>query len=127
MKIETQCLHEGYTPKNGEPRQIPIIQSTTFKYESSDAMGRLFDLEEEGYFGKVYDDQLRKFYESFAAFWCVQYDDKKFSILQKTDIHSHVRLRVNGVVMNTDLWYKLYDVNRNNRIYLPRDRRTYIW
>lgn len=84
-------------------------------------------LEEEGYFGKVYDDQLRKFYESFAAFWCVQYDDKKFSILQKTDIHSHARLRVNGVVMNTDLWYKLYDVNRNNRIYLPRDRRTYIW
>lgn len=44
----------GYTPGNGEPRQIPIIQSTTFKYETSEAMGRLFDLEEEGYFYSDY-------------------------------------------------------------------------
>ncbi len=50
MKIATQCVQAGYTPKNGEPRQIPIIQSTTFKYESSEAMGRLFDLEASGYF-----------------------------------------------------------------------------
>ncbi len=50
MKTETKCLHSGYTPKNGEPRQLPIYQSTTFKYESSDAMGRLFDLEDSGYF-----------------------------------------------------------------------------
>ncbi len=84
-------------------------------------------LEDDGYFGKVYDDQIRKFYESFAHLWCVQYDDKKFDILQKSDVHSHARLRVNGVVMNTDLWYDLYDVDRNNLIYLPKDRRTYIW
>lgn len=50
MKIDTKCLYEGYTPQNGEPRAIPIIQSTTFKYESSDAMGALFDLEASGYF-----------------------------------------------------------------------------
>ncbi len=50
MKVETKCLHSGYEPKNGEPRQLPIYQSTTWKYESSDAMGRLFDLEESGYF-----------------------------------------------------------------------------
>ncbi|MBQ0065329.1 MAG: O-acetylhomoserine aminocarboxypropyltransferase/cysteine synthase [Firmicutes bacterium] len=50
MKIDTKCLYEGYTPANGEPRAIPIVQSTTFKYESSDAMGALFDLEAEGYF-----------------------------------------------------------------------------
>ena len=49
-KIETKCVQSGYTPKNGEPRQIPIIQSTTFKYETSEAMGKLFDLEAEGYF-----------------------------------------------------------------------------
>ncbi len=49
-KIETKCIHSGYTPKNGEPRQIPIIQSTTFKYDSSSDMGKLFDLEAEGYF-----------------------------------------------------------------------------
>ena len=49
-KIETKCVQGGYTPRNGEPRQIPIIQSTTFKYESSAEMGKLFDLEASGYF-----------------------------------------------------------------------------
>ena len=46
----TKCVQAGYTPKSGEPRILPIIQSTTFKYESSEAMGRLFDLEDSGYF-----------------------------------------------------------------------------
>ena len=50
MKIETKCVQSGYTPKNGEPRQIPIIQSTTYKYDTSEAMGKLFDLEASGYF-----------------------------------------------------------------------------
>ena len=49
-KIETKCVQGGYTPGNGEPRQIPIVQSTTFKYESSAEMGKLFDLEASGYF-----------------------------------------------------------------------------
>ncbi len=49
-KIETKCIQSGWEPKNGEPRILPIIQSTTFKYESSDEMGALFDLEKEGYF-----------------------------------------------------------------------------
>ena len=49
MKIETKCLHSGYEPKNGEPRQIPVYQSTTFKYDTSDEMGKLFDLEANGY------------------------------------------------------------------------------
>ena len=49
-KINTRCVQGGYTPGNGEPRQVPIIQSTTFKYETSEAMGKLFDLEESGYF-----------------------------------------------------------------------------
>ena len=50
MKINTKCLHAGYEPENGEPRVLPIYQSTTFKYESSEAMGKLFDLEANGYF-----------------------------------------------------------------------------
>ena len=50
QSIDTRCVQAGYTPGNGEPRQVPIIQSTTFKYDSSDAMGALFDLEAEGYF-----------------------------------------------------------------------------
>lgn len=48
--IETLCVQGGYCPGNGEPRQIPIIQSTTFKYDTSEDMGRLFDLEASGYF-----------------------------------------------------------------------------
>jgi len=50
MRKETLCIEGGYTPKNGEPRMIPIIQSTTFKYDTSADMGKLFDLEAEGYF-----------------------------------------------------------------------------
>lgn len=49
-KIETKCVQSGYTPANGEPREIPIIQSTTFKYATSEEMGKLFDLEASGYF-----------------------------------------------------------------------------
>ncbi len=48
--IETKCVQGGYTPGNGEPRQVPIIQSTTFKYATSEDMGKLFDLEASGYF-----------------------------------------------------------------------------
>ena len=50
MNFDTSCLHAGYRPGSGEPRNIPIIQSTTFRYETSGEMGRLFDLEASGYF-----------------------------------------------------------------------------
>ncbi len=50
LGLATKCLRAGYTPKNGEPIALPIVQSTTYKYESSDAMGALFDLEADGYF-----------------------------------------------------------------------------
>ena len=49
-RMETRCVQGGYTPENGGPRQIPIIQSTTFKYDTSEDMGKLFDLEADGYF-----------------------------------------------------------------------------
>ena len=49
-RISTNCLHAGYRPENGEPRNFPIVQSTTFRYETSEAMGKLFDLEASGYF-----------------------------------------------------------------------------
>ena len=49
-RIETKCVQGGYRPGNGEPRQIPIVQSTTFKYATSEDMGKLFDLEASGYF-----------------------------------------------------------------------------
>ena len=50
LKPETLCVQAGWTPKKGEPRVLPIYQSTTFKYETSEQMARLFDLEENGYF-----------------------------------------------------------------------------
>ena len=50
MEIETQCLYAGYSPKNGEPQTLPICQSTTFKYESTEQVSKLFDLEEAGFF-----------------------------------------------------------------------------
>ena len=49
-KMGSKCVQAGYKPGNGEPRQIPIVQSTTFKYDTSEDMGKLFDLEAEGYF-----------------------------------------------------------------------------
>ena len=50
MNIETKCVQAGWQPHKGEPRELPIYQSTTFKYDTSEEMGKLFDLEAEGYF-----------------------------------------------------------------------------
>ena len=50
QKPGTLCVHAGYRPQNGEPRNIPIVQSTTFRYESCAEMAKLFELEKEGYF-----------------------------------------------------------------------------
>lgn len=55
-----------------------------------------------------------------------QYSNDRLASFPKKDEHSHARLRVNGVVMNTDLWYELYNVDRNNVLYLPPERRTHI-
>ena len=48
--IDTECIHAGYEPKNGEPRVVPIVQSTTFKYNSADALGKIFDIKDDGFF-----------------------------------------------------------------------------
>ena len=50
MHINTKCVQSGYTPRNGEPRVVPIAQSTTFKYDTAENMGNLFDLKESGFF-----------------------------------------------------------------------------
>lgn len=49
-RIDTKCIQEGYSPKNREPRVLPIVQSTTYTYDSSQAMGDLFDLKADGFF-----------------------------------------------------------------------------
>lgn len=87
-------------------------------------------LKEQGYFGSVLQAQQRKFLESYADLWCCLYNTQY--IEDKTggtrpDVHALPRERVNGVVMNLDLWYELYGVTRNNHLYLPPERRTRIW
>ena len=84
-------------------------------------------LDQQGFTGETRNEQLRKFYESYAHLWCIQYGENTFEILKYNDVHAHGRLRVNGVVMNTDLWYNLYNVNQNHLLYLPVNRRAYIW
>ena len=84
-------------------------------------------LEADGYSGETLREQLRKFYESYADLWKAVYSDTKLATFPKKDEHSHARLRVNGVVMNTDLWYNLYGVDRNNVLFLPPERRAVIW
>ena len=84
-------------------------------------------LDLQGFTGETRNEQLRKFYESYAHLWCVQYGQNMFEILKHQDVHAHARLRTNGVVMNTDSWYNLYNVNQNHLLYLPVNRRAYIW
>ncbi len=84
-------------------------------------------LQADGYTGETMDEQLRKFYESFAYVWRVQYSDEKLAQFPEKDVHSHARLRTNGVMMNTDLWYDLFGVDRNCKLFLPKERRAYIW
>ena len=84
-------------------------------------------LEADGYSGETYKEQLKKFYECYANVWRVQYSDEKLAQFPEKDVHSHARLRANGVVMNTDLWYELFGVDRNCKLYLPKERRAYIW
>ena len=84
-------------------------------------------LDQQGFTSETRNEQLRKFYESYAHLWCIQYGENTFEILKHNDVHAHGRLRVNGVVMNTDSWYNLYNVNQNHLLYLPVNRRAYIW
>ena len=84
-------------------------------------------LDQQGFTGETRNEQLRKFYESYAHLWCIQYGQNMFEILKYNDVHAHGRLRINGVVMNTDAWYDLYNVNQNHLLYLPEKRRAYIW
>ena len=84
-------------------------------------------LEEQGFTGENFSAQLRKFHEAYASVYCMRYSPEKLNSIIQEDNHSHCRLRVNGVVMNTDLWYDLYDVNRDCLLYLPQERRAHIW
>ena len=68
MKIETKCLHEGYTPANGEPLTLPIYQSTTYKYESTAQVAKLFDLTDDGHmYSRISNPTVAAVEEKIAA------------------------------------------------------------
>ena len=84
----------------------------------------------QGFYGEQLRIQLRKFYESFAYIWCEKYNAEHIKSAtegKKPDVHALARERVNGVVMNTDAWYILYNVDRSKHLYLPPERRAKIW
>ena len=84
----------------------------------------------QGFYGEQLRIQLRKFFESYAYIWCEKYDAayiKSRTEGKNPDVHALSRERVNGVVMNTDAWYWLYNVDRNKILYLPPERRSKIW
>lgn len=133
----TKLLIDCYNHLQMDPKNMPTqygCGDRTISEDVADLGGFLIVLEtyeahlkKQGYFGEEYLKQLRRFYEGYADSWRVKYDPKKLNNIIKVDVHSHARLRVNGVVMNTDLWYDLYNVDRDNILYLPKERRAYIW
>lgn len=87
-------------------------------------------LTQQGYVGNALKDQQRKFFESYADIWCCLYGKELIESRtggKRPDKHALPRERVNGIVMNIDLWYELYNVTRENLLYLPQERRTHIW
>ena len=84
-------------------------------------------LQEQGFSGENLEAQLKKFYESLAELYRIKYCPSLLKSIVETDNHSHCRLRTNGIVMNSDMWYQLYNVTPENLLYLPPERRTYIW
>lgn len=87
-------------------------------------------LTSQGFYGEQLRIQLRKYFESYAFIWCEKYDAayiKSKTEGKQPDVHALSRERVNGVVMNTDAWYQLYNVDRDKILYLPPERRSKIW
>ena len=86
-------------------------------------------LNKEGYNGEELLRQERRFFQGYAELWRSKYDAYwvNFALVKNRDGHSLPRERVNGVVMNIDGWYDLFDVTRENTLFLPKDKRTYLW
>ena len=83
----------------------------------------------EGYYGEELDKQERKFYQAYANYWRTKYSSEtiNYCMFETKETHSMDRERINGVVMNTDRWYELYNVQWGDNLYLRPDKRTHIW
>lgn len=84
-------------------------------------------LKTEGYYGDELTKQEKKFFQTFADFWRAKYDLDYASYMLECEAHSLPKERINGVVMNIDRWYELYDVQWGDKLYLSPERRSYIW
>lgn len=86
-------------------------------------------LKREGYYGESFEQQERRFLQGWAELWRIKYGAEwvKYAFIEKQDVHSMAKERVNGVMMNIDRWYELYNVTPENILYLPKERRTYLW
>jgi len=83
----------------------------------------------EGYYGEELDKQERKFYQAYGNLWRAKYESPHIEkeLFVEKDIHSRERERINGVVMNTDRWYELYNVQWGDNLFLRPEKRTHIW
>lgn len=86
-------------------------------------------LESQGFYGEELDKQQRRFFEGSAELWRSKYNAAYVNdaLFEEKDTHSMPKERVNGVVMNVDRWYELFDVRRENALYLPKEKRCYLW
>lgn len=103
---------------------IADLGGTLIAYDAYNAR-----LTAEGYYGEELEKQQRRFFEGYAEIHRVKYSAKfyNYALIEKKDTHSMDKERVNGVVMNIDRWYELYDVKRENTLYLPKEKRCYLW
>ena len=137
FKERQQKIIDSYSSLEAEPELLPGVLcdgEKTLAEDIADLGGFLAArdaymeyLEQNGYTGETYQEQLRKYYEGFADVWRVRYSQKKAEDLQRIDFHAMAHCRVNGVVMNTDMFYDLYDVDETRRLYLAPEKRAYIW
>lgn len=86
-------------------------------------------LDRDGFTGEERLKQERKFFQGYAGIWRAKYGSEyvDYMLFQAKDVHSMGKERINGVVMNCDRWYELYDVREGDKLYLPVERRTYLW
>ena len=84
-------------------------------------------LRAEGFSGEEMVKQEKKFFQGYAELWRTKSTVEASLYQYENDVHAQGKERVNGVVMNFDRWYELFDVKQENKLWLPVEKRTYIW
>ncbi len=138
-KDRQQQLIDCYNLLELLPNEMPGVYAPgeqTLEENTADLGGMLIahqaytaKLEREGYTGEERLKQERKFFQSWARMWRAKYNAAyvDYCLFQIRDTHSMPKERTNGIVMNCDRWYELYDVKWGDKLYLPEERRTYLW